>query len=152
MPPTHLSTDIQTRSEPATEPGWPAADAYRRTFAATVDQVGEARRFLADILTDHPATADAVLCLDEICANAVLHGNSARPGGTFTVSFRRSGPAIRVEVTDQGGRWRIDLDGDAEHGRGLYLVRALTARRGITMKGPRDCPYERTVWYEMLTP
>lgn len=152
MPPTDLRISIRDDPGPAAGSGRPGDHAYQRTFAGTADQVREARRFLAGILGGHPAADDAVTCLAEIAANAVQHTHSARPGGTFTVCFRRSGPAIRVEVTDQGGPWKLPPDSDVEHGRGLIIVRELAARRGITVKGPRDNPCERTVWYEMPAP
>lgn len=80
-----------------------APPTWSRTFSATLDQVGEARRFLAIILGGHPSAADAILCLSELAANASRHSRSARPGGSFVVRFRRSGPAIRIEVIDEGG-------------------------------------------------
>lgn len=103
MPLMNLRADIHARSGPAAANGRSDCGPYRRTFVGTADQVCEARRFLAGILGGHPATGDAITCLDELAANAVQHSNSARPGGTFTVRFRRSGAAIRIEVTDQGG-------------------------------------------------
>lgn len=122
-----------------------------QSFRATPDQVSEARRFLASLVAGHPAAADAVTCLSELAANSVQHSRSARPGGTFTVRMCRSGPAIRVEVTDGGGIWRAGPH-DPERGRGLALVRALSSRQGITVKGPRTDPSRRTVWFEMPVP
>ncbi len=118
---------------------------YRRVFSATTDQVAAARRFLADLLGGHPATDDAILCLGELAANAVRHSHSARPGGTFAVRLCRSGAAIRVEVTDLGGPWKINRPGDAERGRGLTIVLELSDRRGIISHRSG----ERTVWYEI---
>lgn len=121
---------------------------WSRTFPATPDQAGEARRYLMAILGGHPATADAVTCLSELVTNSINHSRSAGPGGTFTVRMRRSGPAIRVEVTDDGGPWR-DRSDDPEHGRGLLIVGVLSARQGIAAKGPDHNPHERTVWFEV---
>lgn len=126
--------------------------AWSRTFPGTSDQVGEARRFLAAILSGHPATDNAVTCLGEICANAIQHSRSGQPGGRFTVRLRRSGAATRIEVTDEGGPQRPQPPGDPEHGRGLTIVRALSGRLGSAVKGPPECPNERTVWFEVGSP
>jgi hypothetical protein len=42
---------------------------WSRSFPATPEQAGEARRFLAAILDGHPAD-DAILCLSELVTNA----------------------------------------------------------------------------------
>ncbi len=44
--------------------------AWSRTFPAARDQAGEARRYLAALLGNHPAATDAITCLAELCANA----------------------------------------------------------------------------------
>ena len=116
-----------------------------RVFPAAGAQVGQARRFLAGILGDCPEAADAVLCLSELAANAVLHSHSARPGGRFTVRVCRAPGWLRVEVTDEGGPWSPGTGGG--HGRGLAIVAALTGRMQVTGLGP-DCP-ARTVAFEM---
>ena len=114
-----------------------------RAFAATPDQAGAARRFLAAILGGHPAADDAVACLGELASNSIQHSQSARAGGTFTVRMRRAGAAIRVEVTDQAGPWRPASGRDDESGRGLVIVAALAAEWGVTTDGPD----QRTVWF-----
>lgn len=129
---------------PAHGPALPREHPYRRTFPATTDQVGAARRFIAGLLAGNRAAADATLLVSEIAANSVLHSRSARPGGTFTVSFRRSGPAIRIEITDQGGHWRLSRPHDDETGRGLDVVLALSDRRGILAHSSGEC----AVWVE----
>ncbi|GEM_PF-1671424 len=67
----------------------PSRAAWSRTFAGTAGQVGEARRFLAAVLGGHPAAGDAVLCLSELAANAIIHSRSGEPGGVFTVRVLR---------------------------------------------------------------
>jgi anti-sigma regulatory factor (Ser/Thr protein kinase) len=95
-----------------------------RTFPARPDQVSQARAFLGSALTDCPMAADAVLICSELCTNAVLHTNSARPGGQFTVRADvRDGEYVRIEVEDQGGRWIVGERCD-ERGRGLEIVAA----------------------------
>lgn len=123
-----------------------------RAFPATPQQVGEARRFLASLLADHPAASDAVTCLSEVATNSTLHSRSARPGGTFSVRMRRSGRAFRIEVTDDGGAWLNrphDPEQYPEHGRGLHVVQTLSSRWGIVPDDPAADPDNRTVWFEM---
>lgn len=97
---------------------------WYRLFEATPEQVGVARRFLADCLDGAPETSDAITCLSEIASNAVLHSRSAGPGGQFGVRVRRAPGWLRVEVTDEGGPWRREMPGDT-HGRGLLVVQML---------------------------
>jgi len=52
-----------------------------RTFAATFDQVGQARRFLAGLIPGGEEAGDPVTCLSELATNACLHSASARPPG-----------------------------------------------------------------------
>src|ERR1035438_10737836 len=77
---------------------------HQQVFPALAEQVGHARRFLADILAGYPAADDAVLCLSELASNSVVHSASRQPGGTFTVrAAPHHGGRTRVEVEDQGG-------------------------------------------------
>jgi transcriptional regulator with XRE-family HTH domain len=76
------------------------------TFAARPVQVGRAREFLRRVLAGFPVADDLVLICSELAANAVVHSDSARPGGQFTVRAEvREGDYAWVEVEDQGGRW-----------------------------------------------
>lgn len=93
-----------------------------RTFPAYADQVSQARAFLSRVLTGCTMSADAALICSELATNAVLHSESARPGGVFTVRAEvREGDYLWVEVEDQGGRWAED-SGSVERGRGLEIV------------------------------
>jgi hypothetical protein len=62
-----------------------------------------AREFTAKCLAGSPAAGDAVLCVGELFANAVLHSASGLPGGEVTVmvSTAADGTA-RVDVIDEG--------------------------------------------------
>jgi anti-sigma regulatory factor (Ser/Thr protein kinase) len=73
---------------------------WSRTFPATPEHTGHARRFLAAILNGSPLTPDAVACLAELANNAIVHSASRHPGGTFTVRAHTSPAGLRVEVED----------------------------------------------------
>jgi hypothetical protein len=73
---------------------------------------------------------DALLCLSELASNSVLHSNSKKPGGTFTVRAEvHDGDYLWLGVEDSGGPWE---ERDHRDGRshGLDIVRALAADSG----------------------
>jgi len=106
------------------------ARTWYRTFPARLEQVGQARRFLALALKGCPVADDAVLCLSELAANSVLHSRSRRPGGTFTAGAEvRDGDYVWVEVRDEGGPWN-EHDGADGCPHGLAIVRHLAAACG----------------------
>jgi serine/threonine-protein kinase RsbW len=81
-----------------------------------------------------------ILCLSELAANAVLHSNSRRPGGTFTVRIQSChGASVRIEVDDDGP-WLAPAP-DPGSGRGLDIIRALAADWAVT-----PSPAGRTAW------
>jgi serine/threonine-protein kinase RsbW len=120
--------------------------AWSRTYPGTAEHVRDARRFLAGVLAGHPATDDAVLCLSELASNAVIHSNSRKPDGVFTVraGIGHSG-RVHVEVEDQGGPWAQPLHTDGLHGRGLLIVGYLARDFGVS--GDSDTGW--TVWFEI---
>jgi anti-sigma regulatory factor (Ser/Thr protein kinase) len=117
---------------------------WSRTFPAATAQIGQTRRFLAEILADEPTADDAVLCLSELATNATVHSRS-RDGGHFTVLVERHGQRLRVAVRDQGGPWAQPNGADEHHGRGLLIVSRLATSWG------RDgqAAFGWTVWFEM---
>jgi serine/threonine-protein kinase RsbW len=105
--------------------------ACSRVFQARADQVCEARAFLRAALDGCPAADDAVLCISELATNAVLHSDSRKAGGTFTVRAEvHEGDYLWVEVEDNGGPWNQHTQPDG-HPHGLDIVAALTAESGI---------------------
>ncbi|MET8863488.1 ATP-binding protein [Nonomuraea sp. NPDC004580] len=109
--------------------------AWRGEFPGDLAHLGDVRRLAKALLQDSQVRDDAIMCLMELAANAVLHTRSAN--GVFTVGIWSAGDtAARVAVQDSGG-WdepvvrqpgQEDL---AESGRGLAIVVALAERLGV---------------------
>jgi serine/threonine-protein kinase RsbW len=121
-----------------------------RTFRGTLASVPEARRYVGELLAGCPARETLMMCVTELCANAVEHSDSGR-GGSYTVevSCPRDGLA-RVAVTDEGGACvpaPRTADPLADGGRGLAIVAACTSRWGVA-----DAYPGRTVWAEATWP
>jgi serine/threonine-protein kinase RsbW len=106
--------------------------------------VRQARRFLAQILGGCPLALDALACLSELAANSVLHSNSRRPGGRFTVRAIVRQAGLRVEVEDGGGAWEQWQEQDDERGRGFVIVNALATDWSIT-----GSDAGRIIWFEL---
>ncbi|WP_225834049.1 ATP-binding protein [Streptomyces sp. NK08204] len=82
----------------------------------------------------------------ELAANAVTHGKVA--GRDFRLMMYAVGETLRIEVTDTRGDRRPQPQpaaADAESGRGLVLIEALSTRWGVT-DGPTP---RKTVWAEV---
>lgn len=116
----------------------PVTRPLRRAFRGEPGQVPLVRDFVSCCLDGRrcPAEAvqDIVACATELAANAVLHSRSGLPGGHFSVEFACSGQSVRVTVEDSGGPWAERGNGgiDAECGRGLHIVAALSTDMGMT--------------------
>ena len=71
---------------------------------------------------------EILLVVSELVTNAVVHGRS-----NCTLRLSRRGDAVRVDVVDQGegspDPYRADEH--AEHGRGLYLISAMSSAWGV---------------------
>ena len=122
------------------------------TFVAEPSSTTAARRFasgLADDLGLPNIAPDVALCTSELAANALIHAR-----GPFTVTIRRAGEGIRVDVIDPRpdqlpvvvplvGTAR-DLTERSTTGRGLQIVATLADRWGVsTTNGAK------AVWAEL---
>ncbi|MBO8201457.1 ATP-binding protein [Streptomyces smyrnaeus] len=97
-------------------------------------------------------TESAAQVVAELAANAALHGRV--PGRSFRLRVRAvdAPDLLRVEVSDTRNERAPEAvsppqppAADAESGRGLLLVAALSERWGVTY-GPPPC---KTVWAEV---
>ena len=117
------------------------------TYPGGPEHVRQARADMRRLLDGCPVADDVILCVSELAANAAIHSDSRKPGGTFTICTEsRPGADVRIEVEDDGGAW-ISPAPDPAHGRGLDIVRALAAEWGITTK-----PAGRAVWARINWP
>jgi serine/threonine-protein kinase RsbW len=122
----------------------PAAFEYR--FTPSTASIRLARYVLADWLSTQPdptddAVDDLLIVCSELCTNAVLHASAS---GDVVVRASVDGDAVVVEVEDDGHgmAWpRTGSIGDVlhheEHGRGLFIVAALTDHLSVTSEGSR---------------
>jgi len=103
-----------------------------RVFPGEERQVSVVRRWLAGLLPECPARDDVAAVATELAGNAVRHTASGR-GGYFAVEVTWQPSAVRVAVADHGtpSAPRLIDDPVGEHGRGLLVVRGLSARTGV---------------------
>ena len=111
----------------------PPLGAFEYNFSPSLATVPLARHLLGDWLEhmgiDDDERADLLLVASELCSNAVRHA-SGKPGALAVRAWADS-DAVVVEVEDDGAGMELstraeDPDLEAETGRGLYVVRALT--------------------------
>ena len=120
--------------------------AATRTFTPRAEEVPTARRFVRDVLADHPARGDAELLTCELVTNAVQHATDA---ARVTVTVMCRGAVVHVDVVDDGciglPHWR-EADGHDEDGRGFQLVNAIAERWGFLRERSGTC-----VWFEIAS-
>ncbi|MET8138768.1 ATP-binding protein [Sphaerisporangium sp. NPDC005288] len=93
----------------------------------------------------HPAADDVVLAVSELVTNAITHAGCGRDDFIALTLVEDDG-AIHVEVNDPGATHCAPVvrdDPDAEHGRGLLIIRELAEEWGTHASGPG---LGRTVW------
>lgn len=148
-PPIPANPEHPPAGGPAARQGTAAPDplSCSITLPATAGEVAEARRFVASFVDDPALARDAVQCVSELAANAVIHSNSRFAGGRFTVGIERYGDGrFRIRVLDEGGQW-IERKKEGHEHLGLVIVRRLASAWGIDGDGPHG----RTVWFELRT-
>jgi serine/threonine-protein kinase RsbW len=122
-----------------------------RDFPGDTEQVGRARGWLEDLLPECEPLEDLTLLVSELCTNAVLHTDSGKPGGQFSLAVEWTPEAVKALIHDQGSLTFPAIttakDDDAwadEYGRGLFLVDQLADYWDTV-----DLPDGRLVWLEM---
>lgn len=118
-----------------------------------VRAVAEARRFAERVIAGwhldggHPdtdVTGVVALVVSELVTNAVLYGH-----GASSLLLRLSGDRITVEVADRSAVLPLTrpADDDAEIGRGMHIISAVTTDRGVRPDGTG-----KIVWCELAVP
>jgi anti-sigma regulatory factor (Ser/Thr protein kinase) len=131
---------------------------FVRMLPTTRTAAGMARRLTLGQLAawgvphdTEPAEAAASV-VAELAANAVTHGRVAGRDFELRLVLDRGAGVIRVEVSDARGETRpaappVPPADDAESGRGLFLVHALTRACGVSSR-----EVGKTVWAEVPLP
>ena len=121
--------------------------AFSRAYPARPSQIRAVRSDLRELLDGCPVADEVVLCASELAANAAIHSNSGKHGGTLTIRAEiREGEYVRVEVDDSGGPWpEPPTDPDRPHG--LDIIQTLTAAWGVI-----ETTTGRTVWAHLDWP
>lgn len=112
--------------------------------------VGTARRIVRDLLTAWGVPGevrdDVLLVISELVTNALVHAAGER----ISCRLRRTAERVRIEVEDQDGGPGLPVVGrpgpHEQHGRGLFLVEALSSDWGVTAVPDRPA---RVVWAEL---
>lgn len=121
-----------------------ARDVARTRLTPHPTSAAAARRFVRDVLNRWRANEreeTALLCTDELVTNAIVHVCS-----DIEVVVLLLDAGIRVEVHDRSTRppLRRVVATDAEDGRGLELVEALSSRWGVD-----PAHRGKSVWFEL---
>jgi len=124
----------------------------RRDFPGIAQSAGAARRWALELLDGH-APAETLetleLLISEVVTNAVLHSDSARPGGLVTVRVGVGDGLIHIEVIDDGSATSVPVirttNDDSLSGRGLSWVDRLACAWGTG----RDDEEGGAVWFRL---
>jgi len=122
---------------------------WQRVFPGCERELSRLRRWLSSLLPDCPERDEVLSIATELATNALEHTASGAPGGTFAVEVTWHRSVMLVAVADGGspGEPRVIEDLDGERGRGLLLVRGLSARTGWT-----GDERGRVVWAQIAWP
>ncbi|MGW4563576.1 ATP-binding protein [Streptomyces sp. NPDC004561] len=132
--------------------GAPSTGSAAFDLPALPTAVGTARRVVRDLLTawsvPDAVRDDAVLVTSELVTNALVHAAGRR------ISCRLRGAAgrVRIEVEDEEAGPALPVvrrpRPDDQHGRGLFLVEALSLDWGVVVLPGRPA---RVVWAELTS-
>jgi anti-sigma regulatory factor (Ser/Thr protein kinase) len=126
---------------------------WERVFPGEAQQVAAVRRWITSLLPACPSRADLVLVASELAGNAIRHTASGQ-GGTFAVRVAWGGDTALVAVADAGGPGepRVLDDPAAEGGRGLLVVRELSARLTVSGTGAGRQVCAEIAWQDPAAP
>ncbi|MGW5090951.1 ATP-binding protein [Streptomyces coelicoflavus] len=122
---------------------------YVVEFSAREEEVAHLRRVVRSRLEDWGLRClvdEAQLCVSELVANVISHVGVETP---TTLSVLMNGAYLRIEVRDPDPRalpTLVAADVEAEGGRGMALVAAVTDRWGVSLLGDG-----KVTWCEIAT-
>ncbi|MFE1012391.1 ATP-binding protein [Streptomyces sp. NPDC058794] len=122
---------------------------YVVEFTAREEEVAALRRVVRSRLVGWGLRClvdEAQLCVSELVANVITHVGAETP---TTLSLLMNGTFLRIEVGDPDARALPTLvapDAEAEDGRGMALVAAITDRWGVSLLGDG-----KVTWCEIAT-
>ncbi|MFJ9042137.1 ATP-binding protein [Streptomyces sp. NPDC102347] len=128
---------------------WPRRVPWGIEFTAHPEEVAALRRVVRLCLAawNLNGLIDAAqLCVSELVSNVVTHVGPGTPG---SLVMSVNGAYLRIEVHDPDTRALpalVTADIDAECGRGMALVEALTDRWGVQLHKDR-----KVTWCELVT-
>ncbi|GAA1959058.1 ATP-binding protein [Catenulispora subtropica] len=131
---------------------------WSRSFPGAAECLAEVRHFTQMVLGNAPGADLVVLAISELAGNAIVHTASGEPGGQFVVHLAAFADRWQVRVDDEGAPSDprivvagLDEDGvaswDAEAGRGLAMVAAISEKWGVLGDSRA-----RAVWAEIPYP
>lgn len=152
--PQEIATPVQS-----TAPDWglvlgiSAAGFAARSFGTDPASLRQIRRFTRDVLEEWGLANfadDAVVVASELAANAMHHALDHLGGDSAWLGLVRSERALICVVADPSPAPPVPQKQSAltEHGRGLYLVDALTARWGYS----EPDGHGKTIWARIPIP
>ncbi|MGP3998933.1 ATP-binding protein [Streptomyces sp. 8N706] len=123
------------------------------TLPSEPASVVTARRYVTDVLAEWglPEGAEAAdtvrLIVSELATNAVQHTFGQSPTFTVDVHLERH-EQLRIGVTDSYPRWpqRLPAAVQQDNGRGLVIIRWLTAESGGKLSITPTVEGGKTVW------
>ncbi|MBT2387596.1 ATP-binding protein [Streptomyces sp. ISL-11] len=124
------------------------------TLPSAPASVSTARRYVTGVLAEWGVaggtdTAETVrLIVSELATNAVQHTRGQSP--TFTVDIHLD-RELRIGVTDSHPRYprRLPAAVQQDNGRGLVIIRCLTAEHGGRLFFTRTSDGGKTVWISL---
>jgi serine/threonine-protein kinase RsbW len=121
---------------------------WEQSYPGTADQLRHVRGALRDLLGSCPVGDDAVYLFSELCGNAIVHTDSGKVGGTFTIRVQHFvNEHVQGEVEDQGSDWDGDLSASAASPHGLFLLLSMASSCGVRRTGRTH-----VVWFRLSYP
>jgi anti-sigma regulatory factor (Ser/Thr protein kinase) len=121
------------------------------TVPGRPEHVRDARHFVARLIGDGHAQADAALLLtSELVTNAIVHSTSGLPGGTLELMVAIRNASLLISVADDGsdaGSPKVGKEPGGEAGNGLLLVESLADDWGHGSRAGRN-----VVWFRLGMP